>query len=275
VGRIDTLIDKHKLGDAREAIKAMLSPTIALVPTPGRGSLGAHRLGGLPDLPADVDWPLSIEEPGEPLAFLLQLHLDQLSLEGLGLPERGMLWVFIGQDLPATQVEHRVLYRADPGPLTPRERPPSKAFAAYTSLTPCTLFAARQVALPGLGVGDKRLRALGDALRGSGPLRTATRLGGPLLAYADDPRTSAYVCHDLQRPDLIWSSKRSQDKQWNATPAHEHRQGAERYKALLQIGSHAAAKLTFIDSGTFAVLVRADALAAGDFSQSYAVIDSA
>jgi hypothetical protein len=159
--------------------------------------------------------------------------------------------------------------------LAPRKRPPSKAFSAYAALTPCTLFAARQVALPGQGFGDKRLRALGDALRGSGPLRTATRLGGPLLSYAHDPRTSPYVCHDLQRPDLIWSSKRSQDKQWNASPAHEHRVGAERWKALVQIGSHAAAKLTFTDSGTFAVLVRADALVGGDFSQTYAVIDSA
>ncbi len=275
MGRIDTLIDKHKLGDAREAIKAMLSPALALVPSPGRGSLGAHRLGGVPDLPADMDWPSSIEEPGEPLAFLLQLNLGQLPVDGLGLPDRGILWVFIGQDVPATEVEHRVLYRADPGALVPRERAPSKVFASYGSLTPCTLFAARQLALPGIGVGDKRLRALGDALRGSGPLRTATRLGGPLLGYADDPRTSAYVRHDLERPDLIWASKRAQDKQWNASPAHEHREGAERWKALLQIGSHEAAKLTFTDAGTLTVLVREDALAAGDFSQSYAVIDSA
>lgn len=275
MGRIDTLIDKHGLGDAREAIKAMLRPALALVPTPGRGSVGAHRLGGHPDLPADVDWPLSLDVPGEPLAFLLQLNLAQLALDGLGLPERGTLWVFLGQDEPRTQVEHRVVYRADPGPLTPRDRPSSKAFERYASLSPCTLFGARQVALPGVGFDDARLGAVGDELRGSGPLRSAARLGGPLLGYADDPRISAYVSHDLGRPDLLWASRRAQDKQWNATPAHAHLAGYERWTPLLQVGPQQAARLDFQDGGTFAVLVSVRALAAGDFSQTWGLIDSA
>lgn len=271
MGRIDALIDTHGLGDARAAIKAMLRPSIALVPTPGRGSIGGHRLGGMPDLPLDLDWPTSTEVAGANLAFLLQLNLDDLDLGGLGLPTRGMLWLFIGQDEPATNVEVRVFHREEPGPLLPCSE--DAGFPSYASLTPCTLFGARQQALSGLGHHDPRLADLAQSLLGEGKLARASRLGGPLLWHAHDPRLSPYVTHDLGRPDLIWESKRARDKQWTAITQRERREGAERWVPLIQLRSHPVANLSFWDGGLLTVLVRADAARRGDVRVVYGSIN--
>lgn len=273
MGRIDALIDEHGLSDAREAIKAMLQPAVALVPTPGRGDIGGHRLGGMPDLPLDLEWPTSEVVAGAPLVFLLQLNLDDLDLGGLGLPTRGMLWLFIGQDEPATNVEVRVIHREEPGPLLPCAE--EAGFPSYATLRPCTLFAARQQALPGLGHADERLADLAQSLLGEGKLAHATRLGGPLLWHAHDPRLSPWVTHDLGRPDLIWHSKRQRDKQWLALSQRERREGTERWRPLLQVRSHGEAGLTFWGGGLLTVLVRADAARRGDFDVVYGSIDSA
>lgn len=56
--------------------------------------VGASKLGGHPDLPAEFEWPR--QEEGECLLFLLQLNLAELApydLDGM-LPREGMLYFF-------------------------------------------------------------------------------------------------------------------------------------------------------------------------------------
>ncbi|MDQ3928497.1 MAG: YwqG family protein, partial [Chloroflexota bacterium] len=55
--------------------------------------IGTSKLGGLPDLPEDAEWP---EWNGEPLAFIAQINLEEAApydLEHL-LPMTGMLYFF-------------------------------------------------------------------------------------------------------------------------------------------------------------------------------------
>ncbi|WP_440117541.1 DUF1963 domain-containing protein [Paenibacillus sp. QZ-Y1] len=77
---------------------------------------GNSRVGGDPDLPDNMKWPLT--EEGVPMTFLAQLNLVDLSPytpnDGRGsLPERGMLYFFIGVDEPAYHIEHRVIFEPD------------------------------------------------------------------------------------------------------------------------------------------------------------------
>jgi len=77
---------------------SLARPNVQLVPGPvvdaDMTHSGASKLGGEPDLPAAVPWPV---RPGsEPLTFLAQLNLAELSTYGSGLPlpDDGLLLFF-------------------------------------------------------------------------------------------------------------------------------------------------------------------------------------
>ncbi|MDP9701812.1 YwqG family protein [Paenibacillus polysaccharolyticus] len=85
---------------------------------------GNSRVGGHPDLPDDLDWPLT--KDGVPMTFLAQLNMVDLSPytpnDGRGtLPERGMLYFFIGSVDAAYPIEHRVIYEPSTYNLVKRE----------------------------------------------------------------------------------------------------------------------------------------------------------
>ncbi|WP_435925641.1 YwqG family protein [Paenibacillus sp. DYY-L-2] len=68
------------------------------------------RIGGDPDLPADIEWPVNSE--GTPMTFLAQLRLNELVPHDISarLPANGMLYFFVGVDEPAYGIEHKVIY---------------------------------------------------------------------------------------------------------------------------------------------------------------------
>lgn len=68
------------------------------------------RIGGDPDLPEEIEWPLTSD--GTPMTFLAQLQLRDVAAHDAtaSLPLGGMLYFFIGVDEPAYNIEHRVLY---------------------------------------------------------------------------------------------------------------------------------------------------------------------
>src|SRR5688572_7468822 len=59
---------------------------------------GASRVGGLPDLPASVEWPVGIDRKGKPAGharFVAQFDLAEIPpLNDLPLPRQGHLWFF-------------------------------------------------------------------------------------------------------------------------------------------------------------------------------------
>ena len=76
---------------------------------PSIGVVGEHRLGGLPDLPADLPYP---HIGGEALSFLCQLNLSQL--DDARLPSHGMLYFFIGNIEEPDNLEVRVMHSVAP-----------------------------------------------------------------------------------------------------------------------------------------------------------------
>ena len=58
---------------------------------------GQSKIGGKPDLPEDITWPLEEEEEQEgPLAFVCQINLSEVHKHDVAkkLPKEGVLWVF-------------------------------------------------------------------------------------------------------------------------------------------------------------------------------------
>jgi len=83
--------------DAKRRLDALGRKAVALV-QPTRSSsraqpVGASRLGGLPELPSDLDWPV---ESGVPMMFIAQIDLASVRAEAgeSALPPSGYLWFF-------------------------------------------------------------------------------------------------------------------------------------------------------------------------------------
>ncbi len=68
------------------------------------------RIGGDPDLPAVIEWPVNSD--GTSMTFLAQLRLHELISHDMSalLPATGMLYFFVGVDEPAYGIEHKVIY---------------------------------------------------------------------------------------------------------------------------------------------------------------------
>lgn len=125
--------------------------------------VGASKMGGLPDLPPGVDWPLY---KGQPLALLAQFSMSEVSVndaEG-ALPQTGMLYFFYdmleqpwgydqahgkGWKVIYCNVEPRTLVRATLPLLAPDEYP----------LHVCELHFHPELTLP--PTGSDEIEALG------------------------------------------------------------------------------------------------------------------
>ena len=91
-----TAFEQVGISRLRKDIDAVAKPSIRLYTTPvDEASLpvGVSKVGGLPDLPANLTWP---EFEGLPQSFIAQIRLAEVrpyDVEGV-LPETGMLWFF-------------------------------------------------------------------------------------------------------------------------------------------------------------------------------------
>lgn len=91
-------------------------------------AVGASKMGGWPDLPAEVAWP---EERGYPLSFVAQFRMVDVAPydhEAI-LPEQGLLSFFWGSELEPDDgvTDWAVLYTEDREPLVRRRPPPTLA----------------------------------------------------------------------------------------------------------------------------------------------------
>lgn len=107
--------------------------TIALAPQPEADiPLGSSKLGGLPDLPGNVDWPRN-GATGVPLSFVGQVNFEETAPfdRERKLPEQGMLYFFYDCSMdgmpwgfdPKDAGGFRVIFLAEPGPLARRQAP--------------------------------------------------------------------------------------------------------------------------------------------------------
>jgi hypothetical protein len=124
---IAELARAHGLADIAERLAALALPSMRLVASDAAG--GSSRLGGLPDLPADVSWPRA-RWPGyehEPMVFCGQVALAELDATMWPGPRDGLLSFFCHRPSASYEVDShgsaRVLYIAPDTPREPRRAP--------------------------------------------------------------------------------------------------------------------------------------------------------
>lgn len=271
------LIRHHGLEKIEGEILAAARPGVALLLGDGPGGPGESRVGGPPDLPRALEWPLTVD--GEALAFLLQLNLAGVpALPESPLPARGMLFVFVGLDEPATDVEHRiVLYTGDEllEPRTPPNGPP--ASETFAGLRPRRLRLASFADIPRWATSDYEALTedlddedrdayddLEKSLSRPGGRSAVGQLLGHAAGIGHDPREDAYVVRDVNAAWLYDYGKR----------AGLDMGLARRWRNLLRLNSSRELNLTIWDAGYLNFLVREDDLAALDFGRVYAAVES-
>lgn len=253
--------------------------------------VGVSKLGGLPDLAEE--WPT---HEGNPLRFIGQVQLADLPRPAASaLPPSGLLSFFIGDDEPASDVVHRVLYtsRNDlrragwPSSLEPGDAA-ALSFHPAISLPPAEK-------LVDVEAQWETVHALVQEL-----LPSETRLLGHPEQIGSDPAVDAYLCRS-GRKDILYSHHKTlaeidreianawgdgddvraqrleQEREsigWFRTDRPRHEAAIGRWRVLFQIGSHPRLDMMWWDSGLLTFLIDTDALAARDFTRTYAAIQT-
>ncbi len=172
-------IHQHNLAHLLDKLEPLIRPSIRLIyadPQPDVYPVGASRVGGLPDLPPDAEWPhwpgngdpSKGYDPASPLCFLAQINLAEAAPFDTAhvLPASGMLyffaatWVNCISDYYVERGLWRVLYYDGDVPALCQAPPPvvsdalkaSRAFQDYgpenLQFTPCLLTMEVEMTLP-------------------------------------------------------------------------------------------------------------------------------
>ena len=265
-------LDGMGLGRLAKPIATQCRPSLRL--TAGRPCAQAvSRLGGRPNLPKDVRWPLWEEQP---LSFVAQLDLGALpSLRGLPLPRSGSLFFFYDADNspwgfdPKDRGCARVIYSRNPLAGNPL-RAPHRDLDEEVRFRSAALAATPEVALPNancsvfreLGATEKELRAyleLTDPLRG--PIH---RIGG----HPDEIQGDVLLEAQLASNGVYCGSTRGYVQGRKTGLAA----GVADWRLLLQVDSENRIGMDWGDSGRIYFLIREDDLRHRDFDHVWLIL---
>jgi uncharacterized protein YwqG len=244
----------------RGRMRRLARPTLLL--TPAR-TPGFSKLGGKPELPADVDWPAGVKTPR---AFLAQLDLAVVrAADGPDwLPAEGRLFAFYDDERLGFADTVTVLFSLD-APSQARTWPPDLASkmrfperrAEFLRLTSTPSLDWLGVDLRELDVEDDELDQLSDLPEEPFGDELQHRIGG----YPSEIQEAqmALECEHLARG-------LPHDASEEVPPAIAR--AAKSWRLLLQIDSDPALKMNWGDAGRLYVFIREKHALAGDFSRA-------
>lgn len=269
------------LGRYVEALEPFVRPEIRIrTRTAVASRLGQSRLGGQPDLPADLPWPRYEEIP---LSFLAQVDLAELP-DGPAremLPRDGHLWFFYARSQPwGFRVEHaggaRVFHRPTGAVLAATAPPPDLPEDGAFEVVPMSF--ENGLSLPDVEHVPARAEEAGPVkiAREDWDRYDEVRLA---LAFPDKQPAHKLLGHadsiqgPMERQAALLSSSidlkagRSKDAR-----VREIRQQAGRWRLLLQLDSDDRTDMMWGDAGKLYVWIRDDDLAARRFERTWTIL---
>ena len=149
------IIKRHRLGPFSSQLEALAQLAIQLTPTKRDTykAVGNTRIGGEPDLPSEIDWPVTNNAY---LDFVAQINLTEMPQLGSDyLPAKGFLWFFLGDRSHADGIPHRVLFFDGSAGSLRRVSPPKgvKAASGEEPFNAYQVTTRRIISMPGYGSG--------------------------------------------------------------------------------------------------------------------------
>jgi uncharacterized protein YwqG len=236
--------------------------------------LGASRIGGAPDLPPDVAWPLWKDQPQ---SFIAQFDLREVREMPAAqlLPPGGWLlffysarqdtWGFDPSDRESWTVVHAPddaeLRRVDP----PATIPDGGVFA------PCRVAMVESYSMPpweskhieGLALSDAEIDQYCDVLESVLPESGHQLLGHPDQIQGDMTLECQLVTNGLYTGDSTG---------WSDPKAEELFRGWADWQLLLQVASDDTAAMMWGDAGFLYYWIRKPDLATHDFDRSWMIL---
>jgi len=114
--------------------------------------IGQSKIGGNPDLPSDINWPVQMN--GKKLAFLAQLNFKEFISEVPNLPNKGILYFFYDEaqefwgDSKENSDGFRSIYIENPTNLKRRIKPENFVVLKEGMYKPCKLQFTNSYSLP-------------------------------------------------------------------------------------------------------------------------------
>ena len=239
-------------------------------------SIGASRIGGVPDVPPDFKWP---ERNAVPQSFVAQIYLNEVhpyDTHGT-LPARGMLWFFYdanqetyGAD-PADRGGCSVLYRVDYSGLqrigAPAKLPAESQFKACTVsfVNEVTLSQSPKLDVPNFDWTDDEVQKYET-----------------LLSTFPTPEDHGAVHHQLLgNPQTIQDDMRLECQlashgvtDINDPRANELSKGAQEWQLLLQVDTDEDIGMQWGNTGMIYYWLKASDLQKSDFDDTWLVLQS-
>lgn len=272
--QILSLIQKSGLTRISDDITSLLRYTISIKTSPVEAAelpLGRSKIGGLPDLPPEIDWP---EWDDQPLPLIAQIRLaDIASYNRSGeLPHTGMLYFFFNEEAlesypPAHDSWHVLHYAGDSAHLQRRTASSEEQFIYPT----CAVEFATILTLPPLdSLYLERLGLSYDAYRPEASREQKREVDAyeKLLEQLEAMQTSAEPYHQLLghpdqvQGDLLLECQR--DTHFEGDPTD--------WRLLLQIDSDETAQMMWGDAGVLYFYIPQSALMIGDFAQVHLIM---
>jgi uncharacterized protein YwqG len=245
--------------------------------------IGLSRLGGMPDLPAEIAWPTW---EGRSLSFLGQINLANVAPYDAAtpLPATGLLSFFYdaleqpwGYD-PAHRGGAQVLYHEAASSLMPRPFPADLTAEEFTIFSASHLMFAPEMTLP--DPWDEEIAIANEEL-------TAEQLQAysNLLLFGNGDGTSRLLGNPdrLQSPMRVECSLVTQGHKSSSAAANEQARQAlgitdahvSDWKLLLQLDSHEEeAGMMWGDMGRLYFWIKTTDLERQDFSQAWVILQS-
>jgi uncharacterized protein YwqG len=268
------------LGSVLPDVEQLLLPSIRLITARADETglpTGSTKMGGQPDLPPGLAWPVG---KGAPLAFIAQIRLEDVRgfAAAEALPHSGLLAFFydatqqtFGDD-PNDRGGWQVLHVLDPV-ATLRRRDPPDQVPASAQFRACALTYAEEWTLP----SDPRavlprlswspnMRGRYDQVLTTFPTPAAHRgvrhrlLGHPDTLQDDMHLECQLASHGVASPDDVRAAQLTA--------------GAADWRLLLQVDTDDQTAMRWASTGTLYYWITAAALQAGRLSDVWVIVQS-
>lgn len=277
---VRTALQAAQLSRILPHLEPLMSNSIRLTASPAAESdlaVGVSKLGGTPDLPDDVTWPMMGDAP---LSFVAQINLSEAQAFDTDklLPESGILYFFYDANQetygasPEDRAGRKVIY-STANQTALKRRPFPDALPSEARFTACALIFSSEVTLPQrpnllddtLDWNDAERQAYSDFMVAFPSEDDRKLLHHRLLGHSDDLQDDMH----LQAQLLSHGFSDDQSPEAAALVA-----GAKDWLLLLQVDSEPSAGMQWASTGLLYFWITKQDLHARNFDNVWVILQS-